>query len=245
MEIPEPFYAVGDHIAIDLAGARAVFTTRRGGHSRAPYDTLNLGLLTDDDAEAVRANRGALARRFGVAFAYGLQVHGTRVRVARLATDVNTPLTEADGQVSTTPGVAPLVLTADCLPIAIAGDGAVAMLHAGWRGLAAGVIGEGVRTLRSLGADGPLLAAIGPGAGVCCYEVGEEVHGALGGVPSTAPGSRNADLKLTASRQLASAGIAEVHDVGLCTICCAPELFFSHRREHGLTGRQAGFAWLI
>ncbi len=245
MDIPAPFYAVGDHIAIDLAGARAVFTTRRGGHSRAPYDSFNLGLMTEDDPGAVRANRAALARRFGVAFAYGRQVHGTRVAVASTATDAGAPLTEADGHVTATPGVAPLVLTADCLPIAVAGERAVAMLHAGWRGLAAGVIGEGVRTLRELGSEGPLRAAIGPGAGVCCYEVGEEVHAALGAVAASEAGGGNADLKSAASHQLASAGVTEVHDVGLCTICCAPGLFFSHRRDHGLTGRQAGTAWLI
>jgi YfiH family protein len=135
-----------------------------------------------------------------------------------------------------------MVLAADCLPIAIAGEGAVAMLHAGWRGLASGVVAEGVSALRALGADGPFEAAVGPGAGPCCYEVGEEVHAAFG--PDAVRRGRNLDLKAIARAQLERAGVAAVHDVELCTICADPVLFFSHRRDRGVTGRQAGVAWL-
>jgi copper oxidase (laccase) domain-containing protein len=109
------------------------------------------------------------------------------------------------------------------------------MLHAGWRGLAGGILAEGVARLRGLGA-GRIAAAIGPGAGPCCYEVGPEVHAALG------TSGRTVDLKAIARTQLEDAGVAEVHDAGLCTMC-DPEAFFSHRRDGGVTGRQAGVVW--
>jgi hypothetical protein len=137
-----------------------------------------------------------------------------------------------------------MVLVADCLPIAVAGGGAVAMLHAGWRGLAEGVLAEGVRAVRELGRDGPLEAAIGPGAGGCCYEVGEEVHRQFASYGERVRKGSNLDLKAIARAQLERAGVQTVHDVQLCTICSSPELFFSHRRDRGITGRQAGIAWL-
>ena len=135
--------------------------------------------------------------------------------------------------------MAALVLTADCLPIALIAPGAVAMVHAGWRGLAAGVLEEGVEAVRELGGEAELRAAIGPGAGGCCYEVGAEVHAAFGRPAERA----EIDLKALARERLLAAGVAEVHDVGLCTMCSDPALFFSHRRDGGITGRQAGLAW--
>lgn len=236
------FEAFGEHFAIELPGARAVFSTRRGGASAPPYDTLNLGRGTDDDPAAVEANRLRLARLVGVELAGGRQVHGSAVAVIERATD--TDGLEADGFATRTPGVAPMVLAADCLPIAIAGGGAVAMLHAGWGGLAKGVIGVGVRTVRELGSGGPLAAAIGPGAGPCCYEVGEELHERFAAYGPEVRRGRMLDLKLIARRQLEVAGVARVEDAGLCTICAPASMFFSHRREHGVTGRQAGVAWL-
>jgi len=245
LKLPDPFYAAGEHIGIDLAAARVVFTTRRGGCSRGPYESLNLGLFTEDDPMRVNANREQLAGALGVGFAYGRQVHGAQVAVAQRITESGVEVLDADGHVSAATGVAPFVLTADCLAIAIAGEHAVAMLHAGWRGLAAGVLDAGVAALRGLGEAGELQAAIGPGAGVCCYEVGEEVHAALQAAGPEARRGAKADLKLVARRQLQAAGVQRVHDLGICTICCEPSLFFSHRRERGLTGRQAGIAWLI
>jgi YfiH family protein len=141
-------------------------------------------------------------------------------------------------------GIAPSVLVADCLPVAVAADGAVAMLHAGWRGLAAGVLDEGVRALRELGATAPLRAAIGPGAGPCCYEVGSDVHAVFAEQFPSARRGQNLDLKMIARAQLEQAGVETVRDVGLCTICSAADLFYSHRRDQGTTGRQAGIAWL-
>jgi polyphenol oxidase len=250
--LPEPFYARGEHVGVDLPGARALFTTRRGGFSAGPYASLNLGRLTDDDPRTVRLNRARLEERTGGRLAYIRQVHGTFVRriagtgdvgVAPLP-DGDVELLEADGQATRLPGVAPMVMTADCLPIAVAGDGAVAMLHAGWRGLVGGIVAEGVRAVRELGAEGPLEAAIGPGAGGCCYEVGEEVQARFAGYGAGVRSGRNLDLKAVAREDLERAGVDAVHDVGLCTICSEESLFFSHRRDHGITGRQAGVAWL-
>ncbi|HWE32084.1 MAG TPA: polyphenol oxidase family protein [Solirubrobacteraceae bacterium] len=239
MKLPDPFETAGEHIAIELPGARALFTTRRGGYSAGAYESLNLGLLTDDDPDSVARNRDRVAAEAGAALAYIRQVHGTAI----LEASVDHPGREADGQVTSERGVGAVVMTADCLPIAIAGGGAVGVVHAGWRGLAAGVIDAGVTALRELGREGHLRAAIGPGAGPCCYEVGEEVHARFA---RRARNGRNLDLKAIAREQLTLAGVDVVHDVGLCTICSAdPEpLFFSHRRDCGVTGRQGGVAWL-
>jgi YfiH family protein len=231
---PEPFELRGEYIAIELPGAAALFTTRRGGRSRGPYASLNLGRKTADDPDAVAANRQTVQEQLGVALAFLRQVHGDRVVTVG---EPPTELPEADGQVTSAHGLGVAVLVADCLPIALVSDGAVAMLHAGWRGLASGIIDAGVRALRRLSPDAPLQAAIGPGAGPCCYEVSAEVHAQFGTSGPTL------DLKGIAREQLETAGARRVHDVGLCTMC-TPELFFSHRRDRGVTGRQAGIAWL-
>ncbi len=260
MRLPEPFYVWDEHLGIDLAGAHAVFTTRRGGFSEGPYASLNLGRLTDDRLEAVLMNRARLEANVGGRIAYIHQVHGTTVRTVESTDDVGVAplpvadmkLVDADAQATRLQGVAPMVMTADCLPIALAasardGDGdrgAVAMLHAGWRGLAAGIVAEGVRTIRDLGAAGPLEAAIGPGAAGCCYEVGEEVHEVFAEYGERVRHGRNIDLKAIARDQLEAAGVETVHDIGLCTICSDESLFFSHRRDRGVTGRQAGLVWL-
>jgi YfiH family protein len=244
----DPFYPWGEHLAVDLPGARALFTTRRGGVSTGRYASLNLGRLTDDDPAAVSRNRAVLEEHVGVPMAQIRQVHGTTVlRItappgeAAAGSPGHPP--EADGHATTLPGLAALVLVADCLPIAVAGEGAVAMLHAGWRGLAGGIVPEGVRALRELGAGGQLAAAIGPGAGPCCYEGGEEVHAAFADRHGQrARRGRNLDLKAIARAELERAGVAAVHDAEICTICSEP--FFSHRRDRGVTGRQAGLAWL-
>jgi hypothetical protein len=198
--------------------------------------------LTDDLPEAVRENRSRLQARLGMPIAMIRQVHGSGVKRLTGAPDPAAPLQELDGQATCARELAPIVLVADCLPIAVAGDGAAAILHAGWRGLASGIIAEGVRAVRELGASEPLAAAIGPGAGVCCYEVGEEVHARFEPYGPAARNGRNLDLKAIARIQLERAGVASVRDLGLCTIC--DEDFFSHRRDRGITGRQAGVVWL-
>jgi YfiH family protein len=243
MRLPPGFEWSGDHISIELAsGAQALFTTRRGGFSEGPYASLNLGRWTDDDPQIVARNRAHLEAEVGVPLTYTRQVHGARV--LRVAAAPSGAPVEADGQASAKAGIAPAVTVADCLPIAVAGDGAVAMLHAGWRGLAGGVVDEGIRAVRALAVGTPLSAAIGPGAGPCCYQVGAEVHSVFAERFPRARRRANLDLKAIARAQLKRAGVETVHDVGLCTICSEPELFYSHRRDRGITGRQAGIAWL-
>jgi polyphenol oxidase len=251
VNLSSPFYAWHDHIAVNLTGARALFTTRRGGVSEGAYESLNLGRLTGDRPQCVIRNRQALQARIGAQLAYIRQIHGTRVRRLSAAPeppsddpDVQTAFPEADGQATALRGLAPMVLVADCVPVAITASAALAVLHCGWRGLAGGVVEEGVRAVRELAGDGPLEAAIGPGAGPCCYEVGEEVHAAFAGLDPGVHVGRNLDLKAIVREQLTRAGVSEVHDVALCTICTEPPLFFSHRRDNGVTGRQAGLAWL-
>jgi hypothetical protein len=223
-----------DAIELDLPGARVRFTTRAGGVSQGPYASLNLGRWTDDDPAAVTENRRRAAEDRPVAFAR--QVHGAAVlRVDGPTGDIR----EADGVATAQPGVAALVLTADCLPVALAGDGVVAMLHAGWRGLADGVLEEGVRAVRELGATAPLHAAIGPAAGACCYEVGDDVAVRF---PAWAHHGRRIDLKAVAAHRLRAAGVDDVLDVGRCTMC-EPDVFFSHRAAGGVTGRQGGLVW--
>ena len=217
------------HLRLELDGGSVLFTTRHGGVSHGPYASRNLGLWTDDDAANVLENRERVRTEAGAErLAQGRQVHGARVAVE------SEEIVEADGQATARHGVAPTAIVADCLPIALVSPEAVAMLHAGWRGLAAGIVPEGVSALRGLGAS-RIAAAIGPGAGPCCYEVGDEVRRALG------TDGRNVDLKAIARESLEAAGAEEIHDVGICTIC--DERFFSHRRDRGVTGRQAGVVW--
>jgi polyphenol oxidase len=248
-ELPAPFYWWRDHLAVELPRAQAVFTTRRGGFSRGPFAALNLGRLTADDPAAVGRNRALLQSLVAGRIAMIRQVHGSRVVRRTAAEQASGPapareLDEADGQATALPGIAPVVLTADCLPIALAGGGVVAMLHAGWRGLDEGIVEQGARAVRDLaGGEPALTAAIGPGAGSCCYEVGEEVHQRFASYPDARRGC-NLDLKAVARERLTAAGVLTVHDAGLCTICSPASLFFSHRRDRGVTGRQAGVVWL-
>lgn len=222
------FRAAGEHLLIELPGATALFTTRHGGVSEGPYASLNVGVLTDDEPERVAANRERVRALAGAErLAHGRQVHGTRVVVDGEGSE------EADGQVTTRAGVAAIVLVADCLPVALAGPGAAGVVHAGWRGLADGVLEAGVT---AVGGGGPVVAAIGPGIGPCCYEVGDDVRAVFGTTEHTL------DLKAVARERLRAAGVTEVHDCGLCTACDA-QRFFSHRRDRGVTGRQAGLAW--
>lgn len=243
------FYSWREHLAIDLPGARALFTTRRGGFSKGAYESLNLGRLTDDRPQDVGRNQALLEEGLGVSLARVRQVHGREVICVTELPSPEKELPEADGQATTLRGVALMMLAADCLPIAVAahgagqGEGAVAMLHAGWRGLDEGVVPAGIRAVRELCDQGPLAAAIGPGAGGCCYEVGEEVHAAFEDYGPEARRGTNLDLKAIARTQLEQAGVEVIHDAELCTIC-DPSMFFSHRRDRGRTGRQAGIVWL-
>jgi YfiH family protein len=239
-ELKAPFRWEGEHVSADLPGAGALFTTRRGGVSSGPFASLNLGLLTDDDSANVNENRARVAAATGCpreSFLYGKQVHGATVRRATGPPGPHRPRADEDGQATALRRHPALVFVADCTPVVLAAEGAIATLHVGWRPAAAGIVEEGVRALREVGGTGPITALIGPGARACCYEVGEEVHAHFAGYD--AGRGRNLDLPAVIRKQLEG---AEVHDVGLCTMCYFG-LFFSHRRDGGVTGRQAGIAW--
>ncbi|HET7416594.1 MAG TPA: peptidoglycan editing factor PgeF [Solirubrobacterales bacterium] len=220
----------------DLDGARAAFSTRVGGTSEPPFDSLNLGLLTDDFPEMVEENRRRLAAALGFEreqVVFARQIHGTRLIDHPREGD----LPEADGHLVRSPGLAPLVFVADCLPVALYGPEGLAMVHAGWRGLAGGILASAAEAVEATS------AAIGPGIGPCCYEVGDEVMRAFADLGDGIATGRMLDLAEIARRQLTAAGVEQVASANLCT-SCEPELFFSHRRDHGRTGRQAGIAWI-
>jgi purine-nucleoside/S-methyl-5'-thioadenosine phosphorylase / adenosine deaminase len=234
----------------DLGGARAAFSTRLGGVSEPPFDSLNLGLLTEDADEAVIENRRRLAAALGFSpeqVVFARQVHETRLiehptesrGSFRTHTVQKEPrdVVEADGHVVREPGLAPLVFVADCLPVALRGPKGVAMVHAGWRGLAGGIVAAGAEAVEATS------AAVGPGIGPCCYEVGGEVLDAFSKLGDGVASGPMLDLPEVARRLLAQAGAEQVELAGLCT-SCEEELFFSHRRDNGRTGRQAGIAWL-
>lgn len=232
-------------IEVALPGGQVVFSTRDGGVSDGPYESLNLGILTDDDQARVAENRGRLARGAGLSpdrVAMGWQVHGTdilewdgppsRGGFASPGADLD----QVDGHATGAHGVALLVLVADCLPVALVSPSRVAMLHCGWRGLAGGILKRALD-----GFEDQPVAAIGPGIGPCHYEVGPEVLEAFSDLAGVAEG-RMLDLKAVADAQLRAHGVSHVHDVGRCTYC-EPDVFFSHRRDNGVTGRQGGMVW--
>ncbi|HEY5192443.1 MAG TPA: polyphenol oxidase family protein [Solirubrobacteraceae bacterium] len=225
-------------------GGRALFTDRSHG---------NLSSVGGEEAEHGLRARERLRQSLGVRrLVRGYQVHGTvvgRVPADRERPGLDSalqcedsarqPVFEADGHAVAAPGLAAMVLTADCIPVVLGANGAVAALHAGWRGLAAGVLEEGVRALREVGGRGEVVALVGPCAGACCYEVGEEVHSAF---TASHRNGRLIDLRAIAHERLSAAGVAQVRDAEACTIC--DERFFSYRREGARAGRQAGVAWI-
>jgi polyphenol oxidase len=229
----------------ELPGARAAFSTRIGGVSGSPYEALNVAILTGDEPEHVRENRQRLAaaldrRAEGVVM--GRQVHGTSLsrhdgpQQPRVYADVVRSPDEVDAHATSSPQLTPLVMVADCLPVALVGPGGVAMVHCGWRGLAGGILAEAV------GAVEAEAAAIGPGIGPCCYEVGEEVLSEFSDLEGVARG-RMLDLTAVATTLLEQAGVGSIESSGLCT-SSNPELFYSHRRDGERTGRQAGLVWI-
>jgi polyphenol oxidase len=200
-----------------LPGAKVAFSTRSAGSVKESHMPLAsaLGLAPD---------RIATAR----------QVHGAELI---LHGPVPGEPVEADGHVIAEPGVAGLVFAADCLPLAVAGPGGVAMLHCGRRGLAAGIVARGVAAVEATD------AAIGPGIGPCCYEVGDEVLAAFEPLGHGVAAGGMLDLGEVARRLLREAGVERIEAAGMCT-SCAGDRFFSYRREGDRAGRQAGVAWL-
>lgn len=222
------------------------FTTRAGGVSPAPWDALNLGGAVGDAPERVAENWRRLEAATGLGFARVRQVHGAR---AVVADGPGLLAEEADAVISRRPGVAACVSVADCVPLLLADPdgGAVAAVHAGWRGTIARAAAEGVAALAREGADpGRLLAVIGPSIGPCCYEVSAELaarfRAELGPVITGEAGRPHLDLWEANRRVLEAAGIRpeRVELLGRCTACEA-DLFFSHRRDAGRTGRQMAF----
>ncbi len=229
-----------------LPQATAAFSTRAAGVSEGAFASLNLGLLTDDDPDAVIENRARLAgalKRDAEGFLIGRQIHGVELQARAHAPDPN-PFVDAsvrpppaDGQVTAAVALTPLVQVADCLPVALRGTRGVAMLHGGWRGLAAGIVAQGVEAV------GATAAAIGPGIGPCCFEVGAEVAARFEHLGEGITAGGMLDLPEVTRRLLAAAGVDAVESANLCT-SCESELFFSHRRDRGTTGRQGGAIWI-
>jgi polyphenol oxidase len=232
-----------------LGGFRHGFTTRQGGHSQGPYRSLNLGGAVGDEPASVEANWAEVRAVTGLAFARVRQVHGCRVHHAQGPAEA--PAEEADAVVSARPGVAACVSVADCVPILVADprSGAVAAVHAGWRGTLVRAAGRAVAELvRAHGArPADLVAAVGPSIGPCCYAVSvdlaERFRAAFGpAAANPSPSQARVDLWLANTAILREAGLARerVEVLERCTSCEA-DFFFSHRRDSGRTGRQAGF----
>ena len=236
------------------AGVRALCTTRAGGVSAGPYASLNLGDHVGDTPASVLANRERLARAIGVRPVYLKQVHGTAVSVLSSHTSDGT---EADAACSAQPGVACTVMVADCLPVLFtdAHGRRVAAAHAGWRGLAGGVL---TRTVQGFdddrGGRAELMAWLGPCIGPRAFEVGDEVKAAFEASdraaaahfrPGAAPGKWWADLQALARVRLAALGVREVWgndgSDAWCTVAQASR-FFSYRRD-GVSGRFAALVW--
>jgi polyphenol oxidase len=229
----------------DLPRARAAFSTRIGGASEPPYEALNVAIMTGDERERVRENRRRLAaalERDPDGVVMGRQVHGAELREHRAAqepkvyAEVARSPEEVDAHSTGNAELTPLVMVADCLPVALSGPGGVAIAHCGWRGLAGGIVAEAASAVRAE------AAAVGPGIGPCCYEVGEEVLAAFDDLDGVAEG-RMLDLTAVARSLLARSGVTAVESADLCTRC-NPDLFYSHRRDGERTGRQAGLVWM-
>ena len=243
------------------AGVRALCTTRAGGVSAPPFDSFNLGDHVRDDPVQVAANRRRLADFTAPAQPVFLQqVHGTRV--LRLRADAEhiaaSQGAQADACLTTEPGVACTIMVADCLPVLLAhaSGRAVAAAHAGWRGLAGGVLEATVQALQRAAGPGAIRAWLGPCIGPAAFEVGDEVREAFGLDDAVracfqphGPGKWLADLPALARIRLQQAGVADLHGndgtPGWCTVTQA-SVFFSHRRDAarlGSTGRMAACIW--
>jgi YfiH family protein len=215
--------------------------------SEGPYESLNLGLLTNDEPARVAENRRRAAAAAGVAperVGMGLQVHGSDLLdwtapppERAYAEPGGKELPRVDGHLTSEPELGLLVLVADCYPVALSDGRRAAMLHCGWRPLAGGIVEKAVARF-----DVTPAAAVGPGIGGCCYEVGPEVLAAFAGLEGVAQG-RMLDLRKVIATKLQAAGVERVEHVDRCT-SCEPGRYFSHRRDRGLTGRQAGLCVL-
>lgn len=239
-----------------VGGVGAWMSTRLGGVSAAPWDSLNLGSAVGDDAEAVAQNRRRFAAVTGAVPVYLRQVHGARVlHLTAAHAHADAPVEEADACVTTQPGVACTIQVADCMPaLFVAPRGrAVGAAHAGWKGLAGGVLEATARAVCEAAACEPaeLQCWLGPCIGPEKFEVGADVLVACGADPATAdpsrfrphvPGKWLANLPQLARERLNAAGVVDVTGGEWCTVTDASR-FFSFRRD-GVTGRMAGAVWI-
>ncbi|HEX6380654.1 MAG TPA: polyphenol oxidase family protein [Acidimicrobiia bacterium] len=238
-------------IRLEIDGAEILFSDRTGGVSAPPFDTANAGYARGDDPANVDENRGRIGAAFGgpnsdpAKWICLHQVHGARVYLPDVAGRIpNRPAPEADAAVSAESDAILSVLTADCAPVALVAPGVVGAVHAGWRGVLAGVLEAAVAEVRRR-SDGPITAVIGPCIHPECYEfsaddlepiaarLGTEVAG------ETAGGKLALDLPVAVALALSEVGVDDITDIGVCT-ACSPE-HFSHRRDgrvHGVTGLQ-------
>ena len=232
------------------ANVRAVITTRAGGVSAAPYASFNLGYSTGDDPGAVGANRERLRALLPSEPRWLHQVHGARVLEAESIANG----AQADASTAREPGAVCAIMVADCLPVLLtdAGGSVVAAAHAGWRGLAGGVVENTIGAMVERGADAnTLMAYIGPGIGPEAFEVGDDVYDAFTANDADAkPAFRRhaqgkwlADLPALARRALERCGVARIHGGQLCTYSSA-ERFYSYRRDR-VTGRMGAFIWRV
>ncbi len=236
-------------------GATAAFPAREGGVSEPPYRSLNLGLSVGDEAERVLENRRRWCAATGIAaqrLVVPGQVHGTRLAwvaeadAGRGALENETVLRERDGLLSVTPGLGLVISYADCVPVVIVAQGesgpALATVHAGWRGMLAGIVGTAAAELAARGRL--VAAAVGPSIGPCCFRVDEEMRRRFEARFPGSAGAATVDLWRCAREELEAAGVpvAEIHVSAVCTSC--DDRFFSHRRDQGATGRHLAIAWL-
>jgi len=228
------------------ANVRALITTRSGGVSTGPFASMNLGQRIDDDIQSVRVNRAALRDILHAEPRWLLQVHGAQVVDAdRMRQPV-----EADAAVARNPGSVCTVMVADCLPVLLTdrAGSVVAAAHAGWRGLAAGVLENTIRAMGTTADE--LLAYLGPAIGPSAFEVGADVRDvflarstdAASAFVAHKPGKWLADLFALARQRLRASGVTQIYGGGLCTYS-DPRRFFSHRRDK-VTGRMAALIWL-
>jgi YfiH family protein len=232
------------------ANVRAVITTRAGGVSGGPYESFNLGYSSGDDAAAVRENRERLRAALPAEPRWLKQVHGARVIEAESVSAAP----DADASTACEAGTVCAIMVADCLPVLLAdgGGSVVAAAHAGWRGLAGGVIDNTVAAMVARGADARgLVAYIGPGIGPTAFEVGDDVYdaftsrdtGAAAAFSRGEAGKWLADLPQLARRALERCGVTSIRGGELCTYTDAAR-FYSYRRDR-TTGRMGAFIWRV
>ena len=231
---------------------KAFASTRVGGFSTGAYQGLNLGTHVGDDASLVENNRTWLKQQANMPAApvWLNQTHSTDIITVL---EPMASVLDADGAFTTAKGVVCSAMTADCLPVILTDTNGtqVAAVHAGWRGLAGGILENAVAKFSNLDSENKIIAWLGPAIGKQAFEVGDDVLEAfvsfdpqakLAFKAKTEPGKWLANMSQLATQRLAKVGVSEVTDSNLCTFA-DPDSFYSYRRD-GITGRQATFIWL-